>query len=146
MAPVGAVGASLTGAVIIQLSDWRWAFLWKSLFGVVVFGAVISVVGADLTYWAMAFPPMFASAFTIDLITASAQNIAGKAVAKRHQGVVGSEINTFRDGTDLLRGYHASAYFAVGLSATALVIFCFIRISRDTREDWGEGVNVSVQP
>ena len=28
MAPVGAVGGSLIGAVIIQLSDWRWAFLW----------------------------------------------------------------------------------------------------------------------
>lgn len=28
MAPVSAVGGSLIGSVIIQLSDWRWAFLW----------------------------------------------------------------------------------------------------------------------
>lgn len=28
MAPVGAVGGSLVGAVIIQLSEWKWVFLW----------------------------------------------------------------------------------------------------------------------
>lgn len=28
MAPVAAVGGSLIGAVIIQLSDWKWVFLW----------------------------------------------------------------------------------------------------------------------
>lgn len=28
MAPVGAVGGSLIGAVIIQLSEWKWVFLW----------------------------------------------------------------------------------------------------------------------
>lgn len=28
MAPVGAVGGSLLGAIIIQLSEWKWVFLF----------------------------------------------------------------------------------------------------------------------
>lgn len=27
MAPVGAVGGSLVGAIVIQLTEWKWAFL-----------------------------------------------------------------------------------------------------------------------
>ncbi|KAK6841521.1 hypothetical protein PG989_009930 [Apiospora arundinis] len=124
----------------------------------VIINVLLATIRGDLTYWAMAFPAMFVSAFTIDLITASAQIIASNAVPKRHQGVAGSlvgtllsygmstglgfagtvEVNTFRYGADLLRGYHSAAYLAVGLSSAALIICCFIRIPKDTREGWGE--------
>lgn len=124
----------------------------------VTINALLATIRADLPYWAMAFPAMLVSAFTIDLITASAQIIASNAVPRRHQGVAGSlvgtllsygmstglgvagtvEVHTFRGGADLLRGYHAAAYLAVGLSAAALVMCCFIRIPKDTREGWDE--------
>lgn len=132
----------------------------------VVVNVLLATIRADMTYWAMAFPAMFISAFTIDIITASAQIIASNAVPRKHQGVAGSligtllsygmatglgfagtvEVNTFRDGTDLLRGYHSAAYLAVGLSAAALVICCFVRIPKDTREGWGEEDSPNGEP
>lgn len=129
-------------------------------FAMVTINVLLATVPAKLTYWAMCFPAMFISAYTIDLITTSAQIVASNTVPMKHQGVAGSlvgtllsygmslglgfagtvEVNTFKNGTDLLRGYHSAAYLAVGLASTALVItIFFIRIPKDTREGWAEG-------
>lgn len=118
---------------------------------------LLATIPAKLTYWAMAFPALFLSAFTIDLITTSAQIIASNTVAKQHQGVAGSlvgtllsygmstglgfagtvEVNTFDHGKNLLRGYHSAAYLAVGFATTSLILSAFfIRIPKDTREGW----------
>ena len=129
-------------------------------FAMVTINVLLATVPAKLTYWAMCFPAMFISAYTIDLITTSAQIVASNTVPMKHQGVAGSlvgtllsygmslglgfagtvEVNTSKDGTDLLRGYHSAAFLAVGLAsmALALTIF-FIRIPKDTREGWAEG-------
>jgi hypothetical protein len=53
----------------------------------VVINVLLATIPADLTYWAMAFPAMFISAFTIDLITTSGQIIASNTVPLKHQGV-----------------------------------------------------------
>lgn len=117
---------------------------------------LLAAIPADLTYWAMAFPAMFISAFTIDVATASVQTIASNNVPMKHQGVVGSlvgtllsygmstglsfagkvEVKTSGSGTNLLRGYRSAPYLAVGMYGFAL-LFCFvIRIPKDTREGW----------
>ncbi|KAK4038322.1 aminotriazole resistance protein [Parachaetomium inaequale] len=122
----------------------------------VTINVLLATIPADLTYWAMAFPAMFISAFTIDLITTSAQIIASNTVPMKHQGVAGSlvgtllsygmstglgfagtvEVHTFENGTNLLRGYHSAAYLAVSMSGFALLLCLFIRIPKDTREGW----------
>jgi hypothetical protein len=125
----------------------------------VAINAILATIPEKLTYWAMAFPAMFLSAFTIDLIVTSAQIIASNTVPMKHQGVAGSlvgtllsygmstglgfagtvEVNTFDSGKNLLKGYHSAGYFATGLSAAALILsVCFIRIPKDTREGWDE--------
>lgn len=125
----------------------------------VAVNAILATIPANLTYWAMGFPAMFLSAFTIDLIVTSAQIIASNTVSIKHQGVAGSlvgtllsygmstglgfagtvEVNTFDNGNNLLRGYHSAAYLATGLAGAALIIgVVFIRIPKDTREGWEE--------
>ena len=100
---------------------------------------------------------MFISAFTIVLITNSAQIIASNTVPMRYQGVAGSlawtllnygmsislgfagtvEVHTNDNGTRLLKGYHSAAYLGVGLSSAALILsVLFVRIPKDTREGW----------
>ena len=125
----------------------------------ITINVVLATIPAKLTYWAMAFPAMFLSAFTIDLITTSAQIITSNTVQLKHQGVAGSlvgtllsygmstglgfagtvEVNTFDNGNNLLEGYHSAAYLAVGLASASLILsVVFIRIPKDTREGWGE--------
>lgn len=120
---------------------------------------LLATIPHRLTYWAMCFPAMFVSAFTIDLITTSAQIVASNTVAMKHQGVAGSlvgtllsygmstglgfagtvEVNTFDGGRELLRGYHCAAYLGLGLAAAATVMsVVFIRIPKDTREGWDD--------
>ncbi|ETS87856.1 hypothetical protein PFICI_01684 [Pestalotiopsis fici W106-1] len=112
---------------------------------------LLATIPAHLTYWAMAFPAMLLSAFTVDLITTSSQIIASNAVPLKHQGVAGSligtflsygqstglgfagivEVQTFNNGRDLLKGYHNAAYLAVGFSVAALLLSVFINVSED---------------
>jgi len=103
---------------------------------------------------------MFVSAFTIDLITTSAQIIASNTVPMKHQGVAGSlvgtllsyslstglgfvgtvEVNTSDNGKNPLKGYHSAAYLGVGLATTSLILsVVFVRIPKDTRQGWDEG-------
>jgi len=126
----------------------------------VIINVLLATIPANLTYWAMAFPAMFVSAFAIDLITTSAQIIASNTVPMKHQGVAGSlvgtllsyglstglgfagtvEVNTSDNGNNLLKGYHSAAYLGVGLATTSLILsVVFIRIPKDTRQGWDEG-------
>lgn len=135
------------------------AIMGAGCLAITVINILLATVPAHLTYWAMAFPAMFISAFTIDLITTSAQIVASNTVAMKHQGIAGSlvgtllsygmstglgfagtiEVNTFDHGTRLLKGYHSAAYLAVGLAFAALVLTAlFVRIPKDTWEGWGE--------
>ncbi|KAI0096752.1 MFS general substrate transporter [Nemania sp. FL0031] len=124
----------------------------------VIINALLATIRPDLTYWAMCFPALFVSAFTIDLITTSAQIVISSTVPLKHQGVAGSlvgtllgygmstglgfagtvEVHTFDNGRNLLRGYHSAAYLAVGMSAAALIISLLIRIPKNTQEGWLE--------
>ena len=125
----------------------------------VTINVLLATIPARLTYWAMAFPAMFVSAFTIDLITTSAQIVASNTVPMKYQGVAGSlvgtllsyglstglgfggtvEVHTSDHGANPLKGYHSAAYLGVGLATAALVLSVgFIRIPKDTREGWSE--------
>lgn len=132
------------------------AIIGAGCLAMVTINVLLATIPPHLTYWAMAFPAMFISAFTIDLITTSAQIIASNTVPMRHQGVAGSlvgtllsygmstglgfagtvEAHTSAGGYDPLRGCHSAAYLAVGMSGFALLLCFFIRIPKDTREGW----------
>ncbi|KAF2102806.1 MFS general substrate transporter [Rhizodiscina lignyota] len=109
------------------------------------------------TYWAMIFPAMIVTAFTIDLMFAASQIITSATVSKKHQGPAGSLISTLltyclsiglgfagtvekytnRGGTDLIRGYRSAAYFGIALAGTALIIdVLFVRMKKNTVEGW----------
>lgn len=128
-------------------------------FCIVAMNTLLATIPADITYWAMAFPAMFLCAFTIDLITTSAQIVTSNTVPMKHQGVAASlvgtllnygqstglgfagnvEVHTYDNGKNLLHGYHCAAYLAVGLAAAAFVMSVgFVRIPKDTREGWEE--------
>lgn len=122
----------------------------------------IALIPMELTYWAMGFPALVLSAFTIDLIVTSAQIITNNSVPIIYQGVAGSlvgtllsygmstglgfagmvEIYTFGTGStkeELLHGYHMAGHLGVGLAGIAfLTSAIFIRIPKDTREGWGD--------
>lgn len=120
----------------------------------VIINAILATIRGDFTYWAMALPAVFISAFTIDLTTTRAQIIASNNVPMQHRGVADSlvgtllsygmsiglgfagtfEVNTSDNGTNQLRGYNSAAYLAVGLSNVALLLSLFIRIPKDTRK------------
>lgn len=54
-------------------------------------------------------------------------------------GLAGTvEVKTFDHGKNLLRGYYSAAYLAIGFATASLILSAFfIRIPKDTREDWG---------
>lgn len=130
---------------------------------------LVATIPLKLTYWAMGFPALFLSAFTIDLIVTSAQIITNNSVPVQYQGVAGSlvgtllsygmstglgfagtvEVNTSGAGQskeELLHGYHMAAYLGVGLAAVAFMTSAaFIRIPKDTREGWNDGRDRPVQ-
>jgi len=155
---VGAANAFLAAWLAPRVS--AQIVIGIACFAMVAMNTLLATIPTHLTYWAMAFPAMLLSAFTIDLIVTSAQIIASNTVSVKHQGVAGSlvgtllsyglstglgfagtvEVNTFAGGNDLLHGYHCAAYLAVGLAAAALILGVgFIRIPKDIREETGEG-------
>lgn len=130
---------------------------------------LVATIPMELTYWAMCFPALFLSAFTIDLIVTSAQIITNNSVPKQYQGVAGSlvgtllsygtstglgfagtvEVNTFGTGQskeELLHGYHMASYFSVGLAGAAFIASAiFIRIPKETKEGWGDDEDANTQ-
>lgn len=152
---LGCANAFLAGWLVPRLP--AQAIIGTGCLAIVAINVLLATIPAYLTYWAMAFPAMVLSAFTIDLITTSAQIVASNTVEKKHQGVAGSlvgtllsygmstglgfagtvEVYTFDGGRNLLRGYHCAAWLAVGLAVASLVLSLgFVRIPKDTREGW----------
>lgn len=155
---------TIAGSLVPFLAAWMIPRLPAQIiigigtFAMVTINVLLATLPEKLTYWAMCFPAMFISAFTIDLITTSSQIIVSNTVPMRHQGVAGSligtllgygmstglgfagtvEVNTFENGANILRGYHSAAYLAIGLSGTAFLLTFFIRIPKDTRNGWSE--------
>lgn len=149
---------TVVGAAVPFLAAWlvprvpAKAIIGAGCVAMAAINVLLATIPADVSYWAMAFPALFLSAFTIDLITTSAQIIANDAVPLRHQGVAGSLIGTFlsygqslglgfagvlevhlsNHGQDLLGGYHGAAYLAVGLSGAALLLCVFIPLRKPT--------------
>ncbi|KAB8300498.1 hypothetical protein EYC80_000663 [Monilinia laxa] len=156
---------TIVGCAVAFLAAWlvprvpAQVIIGLGCLAMVIINVLLATIPANMTYWAMAFPAMFISAFTIDLITTSAQIIASNTVPMKYQGIAGSligtllgyglstglgiagtvEVHTNDNGNNLLKGYHSAAYLAVGLASAALIIsVIFIRIPKDTREGWAE--------
>lgn len=108
-------------------------------------------------YWAMIFPAMILVAFTGDMVFAAGQIIASSGVSRRHQGAAGSLIGMLftygmstglgfagtveryvdPDATNLLKGYRAAAYLAIGFAVGGLIIdLIFVRMEKNTTEGW----------
>lgn len=91
---------SILGTLAAFLSAWlipRLAAQYIIALGtlaVVVSNLLLATTPSDQTYWAMIFPAIVLSAFTIDFIFAASQIIASGSVGTEHQGVAGSLIGT----------------------------------------------------
>jgi MFS family permease len=156
---------TIVGCMVAFLAAWlvprvpAQVIIGAGCIAVITINCILATIPADITYWAMGFPALFLSGFTIDLIVTSAQIIASNTVPMKHQGVAGSlvgtllgygmstglgiagtvEVHTNDEGKDLLRGYHSAAYLAIGLAVAAFFMGAiFIRIPKDTREGWGD--------
>ncbi|KAJ9149796.1 Aminotriazole resistance protein [Pleurostoma richardsiae] len=151
---LGAANAFLGAWLVPRLP--AQAIIGLGLLATIACNVLLATIPAKMTYWAMAFPAMFLSAFTLDLIVTSAQIIVSNTVAIKHQGVAGSlvgtllnyglstglgfagtvEVHTYDNGRHILRGYHSAAYLAIGFAGVSLALTVFIRIPKDTRHGW----------
>lgn len=123
----------------------------------VISNLLLATTPRHQTWWAMMFPAICVASFSVDLIFASSQIITSGSVGREHQGVAGSLIGTLlsyglstglgfagtietqtnRGGTNVLRGYRAALFFAVGLGAVGFVgSLLFLRIKKNTQEGW----------
>ena len=125
----------------------------------IIANVLLATTPAHQTYWAMMFPAVIASAFTVDLIFAASQIIASGSVGREHQGVAGSligtllsyglstgigfastiEVYTNNNGSDLLGGYRHALFFAVGLAGLGLIgSLLFVRMPKNDKEGWDD--------
>jgi MFS family permease len=152
---LGTAAAFLAGWLVPRLS--AQVILGVGCIAAAVSNILLATTPTHQIYWAMIFPSMIIIAFTADLIFAASQIIASNTVGKEFQGAAGSligtlltyglstglgfagtvEVHTNHGGEDALRGYHAAAYFAVGLAGAALVMnVMFVRMPKMNKEGW----------
>lgn len=141
--PSGILAALVTGLVIHRVGPPPVMMLALTCFTV---GTVlIMTCPVDQTYWGQFFFCTLITPWGMDMSFPAATLILSDAVSKEHQGIAASLVNTVVNysislglgfagtvevyvvdgGTaprDLLRGYRAALYTAVGLSALGLVI------------------------
>jgi MFS family permease len=152
---LGTAAAFLAGWLVPRLSTQ--VILGIGCIAAAISNILIATTPAHQIYWAMIFPSMIVIAFTADLIFAASQIIASNTVGKEFQGAAGSligtlltyglstglgfagtvEVHTNHGGKDLLKGYHAAAYLAVGFAGAALVLnVLFVRMPKSNKEGW----------
>jgi MFS family permease len=163
MVGVGFLPLTVLGTAAAFLAGWLVPRLSAQvILGIGCTAAALSSILLATTpehqiYWAMIFPSMVIIAFTADLIFAAAQIIASNAVGKEFQGAAGSligtlltyglstglgfagtvEVYTNHGGKDLLKGYRAASFLAVGFAGAALVLnVLFVRMPKLNREGW----------
>ena len=154
---MGTAAAFLSGWLVPRLSAQY--ILAIGNVALIVANVLLATTPAHQTYWAMTFPAILASAFTVDLIFAASQIIASGSVGKEHQGVAGSligtllsyglstglgfaatiEVHTNSGGANILAGYRSALFFAVGLGGMGLVgSLLFLKVPKNTKEGWDE--------
>jgi MFS family permease len=125
--------------------------------GAAVTNILLATTPVHQTYWVMFLPATILVAFTGDMVFAAGQIIASSGVSRRHQGAAGSLIGMLftygmstglgfagtveryvdPDATNLLKGYRAAAYLAVGFAVGGLIIdLLFVRMKKNTIEGW----------
>ncbi|KAK1241325.1 hypothetical protein MKX08_001299 [Trichoderma sp. CBMAI-0020] len=125
--------------------------------GAVAMNVLVVTMPVEEVWWAQVFPAMIFAGCTGDMIFAAGQIIASSIVSKKHQGTAGSllgtlftyglstglgfagtvEVNVNKNGTDIVGGYRAAEYLAIGFAGMAFVIaLLFVRMERNTVEGW----------
>ena len=92
LAVLGTVAAFLSGWLVSRLPAQY--ILATGNVALIVANVLLATTPAHQSYWAMLFPAIVVSSFTIDLIFAASQIIASGSVGREHQGVAASLIGT----------------------------------------------------
>ncbi|KAF4838916.1 putative MFS-type transporter [Colletotrichum tropicale] len=154
-----AVGASMS----VGLAAWLIPRIEaQSIMAIGILASIVSclllaTMPEQQVYWAQTFPSIFIGSLCPDFVYVAAQIIASNSVGKREQGVAGSLIGTLnlygnslglgfagtiesqliKNGASHVTSFRAALYFAMALSAAALVLdFGFVRMSKDDRKGW----------
>ena len=152
---MGTIAAFVSGWLVPRLPAQYILAIGNT--ALIIANVLLATTPAHQTYWAMMFPAIIASAFTVDLIFAASQIIASGSVGKEHQGVAASligtllsyglstalgfaatiEIYTNNNGSDILGGYRHALFFAVGLGALGVAgSLLFLKMDKHTKEGW----------
>ncbi|KAF4913635.1 putative MFS-type transporter [Colletotrichum fructicola] len=154
-----AVGASMS----VGLAAWLIPRIEaQSIMAIGILASIVSclllaTMPEQQIYWAQTFPSIFIGSLCPDFVYVAAQIIASNSVGKREQGVAGSLIGTLnlygnslglgfagtiesqliKNGASHVTSFRAALYFAMALSAAALVLdFGFVRMPKDDRKGW----------
>ncbi|KAK1853746.1 efflux pump antibiotic resistance [Colletotrichum chrysophilum] len=154
-----AVGASMS----VGLAAWLIPRIEaQSIMAIGILASIVSclllaTMPEQQIYWAQTFPSILIGSLCPDFVYVAAQIIASNSVGKREQGVAGSLIGTLnlygnslglgfagtiesqliKNGASHVTSFRAALYFAMALSAAALVLdFGFIRMPKDDRKGW----------
>lgn len=152
-----ATGAACLAAWMIPRLAAQWILAIGTV-TILVSSVLMATVPVHQTYWAQIFPSIVLFSFCPDFVYTAGQIIASNSVRRNQQGIAGSVIGTLnlygcslglgfastieeqtarRSGE--IMGYRAALYFAVGISAVALILdVCFVRLVKDEREGWHE--------
>jgi MFS family permease len=154
---MGTIAAFVSGWLVPRLPAQYILAIGNT--ALIIANVLLATTPAHQTYWAMMFPAIIVSAFTVDLIFAASQIIASGSVGKEHQGVAGSligtllsyglstglgfaatiEVYTNDNGSNVLGGYRNALFFAVGLGALGVIgSLLFLKMPKNTQEGWDE--------
>lgn len=152
-----ATGAACLAAWMIPRLAAQWILAIGTV-TILVSSVLMATVPVHQTYWAQIFPSIVLFSFCPDFVYTAGQIIASNSVRRNQQGIAGSVIGTLNlYGCSLglgfastieeqitrksgqIMGYRAALYFAVAISAVALILdVCFVRLVKDEREGWHE--------
>ena len=157
--PICAAAAALLAAWLVPRLAAQWILMFGCL-SVLIAQILIATMPAQQTYWAQVFPATIIQSFCPDFIFTAAQIIACNSVKRHEQGIAGSligtlqlyatslglgfagivEMNTNREGKDMIRGFRAALGLGMGIAVVAMLIGgIWVRVPRDRREGWEEG-------
>lgn len=167
---IGSVAAVALSAYLLPriAAQWIMAFGVVCVF---VASLLLATQPVQQSYWAQTFPAIVFVGFCPDFVYLAAQIIASNSVSRKHQGVASSLIGTLNlygnalglgvaatietevvkgstEGSEeqnvlnSVSGYRAALYFGAGIAAVSLLLdFAFVRVPKNDREGWDEGLD-----
>ncbi|KAL1863082.1 hypothetical protein VTK73DRAFT_6462 [Phialemonium thermophilum] len=159
--PAGIFAAVLTGLLLGPAQVKPPYVMIMALTAFIVGTVLTATASIHSSYWAPTFIAVLIIPFGMDMSFPAATLILSDAVAKKHQGIGASLINTVVNygislgvgfaGTvevhinnggktkpDLLKGFHGALYMGIGLAGLGLVI-CLAYLARHHRQKGNQG-------